>query len=71
MKCNNVSQAKPLVNLTEIFVTAGNKIPTITSVMAPPGTKGKMRNVPLTLSENEILDILKFQKVKCLKRFQF
>ena len=37
VKCNNVSQIKTLVNLTEIFDAAGNKISIITSVMALPG----------------------------------
>ena len=70
VKCNNVSQIKTLVNLTEIFDAAGNKISIITSVMAPPGAKGIIRNVPITLCENEILEILKPQKVKYVKRFQ-
>ena len=42
VKCNNVSQIKTLVNLTEIFDAAGNKISIITSVMAPPGAKSKI-----------------------------
>ena len=71
VKCNNVSHVKTLVNLTEIFGAAGNKIPITTSVLASPGAKGIIRKVPLTLCENEILESLKFQKVRYVKRFQF
>ena len=58
VKCNNVSQIKTLVNLTEIFDAADNKIFIITSVMVSPGAKGIIRNVPITLRENKILEIL-------------
>ena len=70
VKCSNVNQIKTLLNLTEIFDASGNKIPIIMSVMSPPDAKGVIRNVPLMLSEADILDFLKPHQVKFVKRFK-
>ena len=71
VKCTNVSQVKTLLNLTELSDASGTKIPVTSSVMPKPGAKGIIRNVPLEIQESEILECLKHQKVRFVKRFQF
>ena len=71
VKCTNVSQVKTLLNLTELSDASGTKVPVISSVMPTPGAKGIIRNVSLDIQESEILECLKHQKVRFVKRFQF
>ena len=49
----------------------GIKIPVTASTLPQPDSKCIIRNVPLQISEEEILDYLKQIKVKFVKRFTF
>ena len=60
--CKTSNQVKTLLNLDSLSDSAGNSIPIIASTTKPPGARGVIYNVPLDITNDDLLD--------CLKQFQ-
>ena len=71
VKCETVTQVNALLLITHLNLQAEIKIPVTASTLPQPDSKCIIRNVPLQVSKEEILDCLKQIKVKFVKRFTF
>ena len=71
VKCETVTQVNALLLITHLNLQTGIKIPVTASTLPQPDSKFIIRNVPLQISEEEILNCLKQIKVKFVKRFTF
>ena len=71
VKCETVTQVNALLLITHLNLQTGIKIPVTASTLPQPDSKCIIRNVPLQINEEEILDCLKQIKVKFVKRLTF
>ena len=71
VKFETVTQVNALLSITHLNLQTEIKIPVTASTLPQPDSKCIIRNVPLQISEEEILDCLKQIKVKFVKRFTF
>ena len=69
--CKTSNQVKTLLDLDSLSDSAGNSIPIIASTTKPPGARGVIYNVPLNITNDELLECLKQFQVNNIKRFKF
>ena len=69
--CKTSNQVKKLLDLDSLSDSAGNSIPIIASTTKPPGARGVIYNVPLDITNDNLLECLKQFQVNNIKRFKF
>ena len=69
--CKTSDQVKTLSDLDSLSDSGGNSIPIIVSPTKPPGARGVIYNVPLDITNDNLLECLKQFQVNDIKRFKF
>ena len=57
--CKTCNRVNTLLDLDSLSDSAGNSIPIIASITKPPGAKGVIYNVPLDITNDDLLECLK------------